>query len=47
VNPRERGWLLVVQVTKAMNAPLPPKFDSLQEAVDHYERTHSAARETQ
>jgi MFS superfamily sulfate permease-like transporter len=47
VNPRERGWLLVVEVTKAANAPLPPKFDSLQEAVDHYERTHSAARGTQ
>jgi MFS superfamily sulfate permease-like transporter len=45
VNPRERGWRLVVEVTKAANAPLPPKFDSLQEAVDHYERTHSAAAE--
>jgi MFS superfamily sulfate permease-like transporter len=44
VNPRERGWLLVVEVTKAANAPLPPKFDSLQEAVDHYERMHSASR---
>jgi len=45
VNPRERGWRLLVEVAKAANAPLPPKFDSLQEAVDHYERTHSAAAE--
>lgn len=45
VNPRERGWRLLVEVTKAANAPLPPKFDSLQEAVDHYERTHCATAE--
>jgi len=41
-NPRARGWRLLVEVTKAANAPLPPRFDSLQEAVDHYERTCSA-----
>jgi len=41
VNPRERGWQLLVKVTKDANAPIPLKFDSVQEAVDHHERTHS------
>lgn len=42
-NPRERGWRLLVDVAKAANVPLLPRFDSLQEAVDCYARTHSSA----
>jgi MFS superfamily sulfate permease-like transporter len=44
-NPRERGWRLLVEVAKAAKASLPPRFDSLQEVVDHYQQAYSATAE--
>lgn len=38
VNPRRKGWTLLVAELEATGAPLPPVFDSLSDAVIHFEQ---------
>jgi hypothetical protein len=43
VNARAEGWKVVVASMTAAGAKIPPTFDSLADAVAHFEREHGKA----
>ena len=45
-NAHEKSWQRIVSALSNAGAPIPPKFDSLAEAVDRFERLGTGAFET-